>query len=290
MERRNFLAGTAAALPLALAGCLGGNGDGDENDDSTQTTDDTADGSDASGGDEGPLAVGDRASLGGDRALTVDALDVSASVVSRDGADRVVHSGNETRYVHVALEPDGIDDRQAFAADNVTLVVNDESFGDPVFPLGGGPSRYVAAFPVPTDVTPYTASVEVDTGDAAATWELDAREIETVTQTVDYAVSDVSLPDAVEAGASFTAELTVSNNGDAMTLVVQYRGGGNTGRETLDVPAGEESTLELDLTAPDDPGGDDGFGVTLDWGGRGVTEGVIYEESSSSTTTTTSGA
>jgi len=298
MERRDFLAGTTAALPLALAGCLGGSGSGgdsdgtdgdddDDDDDTTRATDDAPNGSGGSGGDDGPLAVGDRAGLGGDRALTVAGLDASAFVVSRDGAERVVHSGNETRYVHVALRPDGVDDREAFAADNVTLVVNGESFGDPVFPLGGGPSQYVAAFPVPTDVTPYTASVEVDAGDATATWELDAREIETITQTVDYAVSDVSLPDAVAPGDSFTADLTVSNNGDAMAFVVQYRGGGNTGRETLDVPAGTEKTLELDLAAPDDPGSDDGFGVTLDWGGRGVTELVTYEEPSSTTTTTT---
>ncbi|MDH5021540.1 hypothetical protein [Halobacterium rubrum] len=277
MNRRDFLAGTAASLPLALAGCLGTGSGGDDDPTQTQTPE-------HSPGD-GPFAVGDEVGLGDDRALTVADFDASAFVVSRDGADRTVHSGKTTRYVHVALKPDGIDDREAFAADNVTLVVNDEEFGDPVFPLGGGPSQFVAAYPVPTDVTPYTASVEVDTGDGeTASWEIDARGIESITQTVDYAVADVSLPDAVEPGAEFTAELTVSNNGDAMEFVVQYRGGGNTGRETLDVPAGEESTLELDLTAPSDPGGDDGFGVTLEWGARGVTELVLYEESTTTTT------
>lgn len=280
MDRRDFLAGTAAAVPVALAGCLGSGDGDDDDDDSTQTQTPETD-------TDGPLSVGDSASLGDDRGLTVAGIDASAFVVSKEGADRTVHSGKTTRYVHVALQPDGIDDREAFAADNVTLVVNDESFTDPVFPLGGGPSQYVAAFPVPTDVTPYTASVEVEAGDATATWELDARAVEDATQTVDYAVSDVSLPESVEPGADFTAELTVSNNGDAMDFVVQYQGGGNTGRETFDAPAGEERTFTLDLTAPSDPSGDDGFGVTLDWGARGITELVTYEQNS--TTTTTSG-
>jgi len=275
MDRRDFLAGTAASLPLALAGCLGSDGGGDG--DSTQTPE-------SSSGD-GPLSVGEEAGLSGDRALTVDGFDASAFVVSKDGSDRTVHSAQTTRYVHVALEPDGIDDRESFAADNVTLHVNDESFTDPVFPLGGGPSQYVAAYPVPTDVTPYTARVEVDTGDATATWELDARAIESITQSVDYAVSDVALPESVEPGATFTADLTVSNTGDAMEFVVQYEAAGSTGRETYDVPAGEETTLELELTAPSNPGdGDDGVAITLDWGASRLAEVVPYEQDTATTT------
>jgi len=277
MDRREFLAGTAASLPLALAGCLGGQGDDETDQTETQTTDDASD---------GPLSAGETASLSGDRALTVADFDASAFVVSKDGADRTVHSDPATRYVHVALKPDGIEDYEAFAAEHVTLRVNDETFTDPVVPLGGGPSQFVAAYPVPSDVTPYTASVEVDTGDATATWELTARDVEAVTQSVDYAVSDVSLPESVEPGATFTAELTVSNNGDAMEFVLQYEAAGSGARQTYDVPAGEETTLELDLTAPSDPGGDDGVSVTLDWGARRVAEVVPYE--SDTTTTTTS--
>ena len=280
MDRREFLAGTAASLPLALAGCLGEQGDDETTPTETQTTKTTDDASDS----DGALAVGDEASLAGDRALTVAGFDASAFVVSRDGADRTVHSEPTTRYVHVALRPDGIDDREAFATENVTLHVNDESFADPVFPLGGGPSQFVSAYPVPTDVTPYTASVEVDTSDATATWELAARDIETITQTVDYAVSDVSLPDSVEPGATFTPELTVSNNGDAMSFVVQYEVAGSAGRETYDVPAGEETTLELDFTAPSDPDeGDDGVAVQLEWGGQGMIEVVPYERETTTT-------
>jgi hypothetical protein len=267
MDRRDFLAGTAASLPLALAGCLGGQGDDESTPNDDQTTQDPS-------GADGPLAVGDEAGLSGDRSLAVSGFDTSAFVVSK-----------ATRYVHVALQPSGIDDREAFAAEHVTLHVNDQSFTDPVFPLGGGPSQFVAAYPVPSDVTPFTASVEVDTGDATATWELAARDIETITKSVDYAVSNVSLPESVEPGASFVAELTVSNNGDAMAFVVQYDTGAAAGRETYDVPAGEETTLELALTAPSDPGDDDGFDITLDWGARGVTELVTYDRSSETTTT-----
>ena len=280
MDRREFLAGTAASLPLALAGCLGEQGD-----DETDTTETTQSG-DGTESDDGPLAVGDEANLSGDRALTVADFDASAFVVSRDGADRTVHSAATTRYVHVALEPTGIEDYETFAAENVTLRVNDESFTDPVFPLGGGTNRFVAAYPVPSDVTPFTASVEVDTGDAEATWELAAREIETITKSVDYAVADTSFPESVEPGATFTVELTVSNNGDAMEFVVQHEVAGAAGRETFDVPAGEETTLELDFTAPSDPDdGDDGVPVELDWGGRGVIEVVPYDRSTGTTTT-----
>lgn len=286
MDRRRFLAGTAASLPLALAGCLGEQGD--EETAQTQTTQSTTDatGTDDASNSDGPLSTGDEASLSGDRALTVAGFDASAFVVSRDGADRTVHSGKTTRYVHVALQPSGIDDHEAFAAEHVTLHVNDESFTDPVFPLGGGANQFVAAYPVPTDVTPFTASVEVDTGDATATWELGAREIETITTTVDYAVSDTAFPESVEPGATFTVELTISNNGDAMAFVVQHEVAGAGGRETFDVPAGEESTFELQFTAPSDPdAGDDGVAVELEWGGRGIIEIVPYERD---TTTTTS--
>lgn len=277
MDRRDFLAGTAAAIPVALAGCLGDNS-GNDDDDSTQTQTQTPE---QTPDDDGPLSVGDSAGLGDDRGLTVAGIDASAFVVSKDGADRTVHSGNTTRYVHVALKPDGIDDREAFAADNVTLVVNDESFTDPVFPLGGGPSQYIAAFAVPNDVTPYTASVEVETGDATATWDLDARAIESATKAVDYAVSNVSLPDSVAPGAEFTADLTVSNAGDAMEFVVQYEAA-SSGRESFDIPAGEESTVTLALTAPSDSTGNDGAAVTLDWGAR------RFEEVVPADTTTTS--
>jgi hypothetical protein len=280
MRRRRFLAGTAATLPVALAGCLGDQGSGgDDGTDSTPTTGDSA------SADDGPLAVGDEANLPGDRALTVDGLDASAFVVSRDGAERTVHSGTTTRYVHVALRPDGIDDYEAFAAEHVTLRVNDEAYTDPVFPLGGGSVRFVAAYPVPADVTPYTASVEVDTGDANATWELDAREIETITTDVDYAVTDVVFPESVEPGETFSVELTVSNNGDAMAFVVQHEAAGSTGRESVDVPAGEETTLVLDFTAPSDPGedDDDGVSVELDWGSKGVAEVVPYDRSATTT-------
>jgi hypothetical protein len=283
MDRREFLAGTAASLPLALAGCLGEQGDDETEPTQTQTTDDSTN-TDDTVNSEGPLSVGEEASLSGGRALTVAGFDASAFVVSRDGAERHIHSEPTSRYVHVALRPDGIDDHEAFAAEHVTLHVNDQSFTDPVFPLGGGPSQFVAAYPVPTDVTPYTASVEVETGDATATWELGAREVETVTKTVDYAVSDVSLPESIEPGATFTAELTVSNNGDAMDFVVQYDTGAGAGRERFDVPAGEETTLELDLTAPSDPDeGDDGAAVQLEWGGQGVIEVVPYDRSSTTT-------
>jgi hypothetical protein len=275
MDRRDFLAGAAATVPFALAGCLGGPGD-----DGT-TSDDTG-----STGNE-TLSVGDEASLSGDRALSVAGVDASAVVVSRDGADRTVHSGNTTRYVHVALRPTGVDDRERFAAEHVTLTVNDETFADPVFPLGGGSNRFVAAFPVPTDVTPYTASVEVDTGDAAATWEFTAREIEAITKTVDYAVTDVSLPESVEPGATFTAELAVSNNGDPMAFTVQHETGAGAGRDSFDLPAGEESAVELELTAPGDPDeGDDGAAVELDWGARSVARVVPYDRGGSETTTT----
>lgn len=281
MDRREFLAGTAASLPLALAGCLGEQGDDETTPSETQTTQTTTEGSTADG--DGPLSVGDEASLSGDRALAVAGFDASAFVVSRDGADRTVHSEPTSRFVHVALRPDGIDDHEAFATEHVTLHVNDESYTDPVFPLGGGSNQFVAAYLVPTDVTPYTASVEVDAGDANATWELGARDIETITKTVDYAVSDVSLPESVEPGATFTAELTVSNAGDAMEFVVQYDTGAGAGRETFDVPAGEETTFELELTAPSDPDDrDDGVGVQIDWGGQGVVEVVPYEGTDSS--------
>ncbi|WP_336034585.1 hypothetical protein [Halobacterium yunchengense] len=286
MERRQFLASASAAVPLALAGCLGGQDD----DPSTTTEPDDTTGEPTTRPtteqptEDGPLSVGETASLSGDRALGVEGVDASAFVLTRGSGADAVHAVEGERYVRVTFAPDGVDDYESFVAEHCTLTVDDETFDDPVFPIGGGQVQFEAAYSVPADLTPYTASVDVDTGDAAATWAFDARDVEAVTQSVDYEVGDLSAPDSVPAGESFTAELPVDNGGDEIEFHAAVRGTANAPlRVSETLPGGEETTVEVDATAPERSGDDDqtgvevGFEVAVDFGHGERSATVDYE-------------
>ena len=279
MERRRFLAGLSATVPLALAGCLGGQDDdtsttASNDETTTQTPDDTT----TSTTDSGPLSVGEKLSLGDDRAIGVVGMDATAFVLTREGTDYQVHSGNTTRYVLVTFDIDAVSDYESLVAENVTLTLNDEqSFGDPVFPLGGGANQFVAAYPVPNDVTPYTGSVDLDTGDQPATWEFDARDIESITQNVDWEVTSETVPDSVAPEAEFGVDLEIESNGDAFEFVTTVAGTASAPtRATFDVPASDTVTKTVELTAPA-ADGESEFHVELDWGGTGIIEVIPFE-------------
>lgn len=267
MQRRQFIAGIATGVPLGLAGCLG----------APNTGGDTTATETAATTDAGTLAVGDAVDLADGGSLSVVDVGAAAFVATRGEGDDQVHSEADGRYVTVKFAPDGIDDYQSFVAENVTLALNgDHEFGDPLFPIGGGPARFDAAFAVPTDVTPYGATVELDTGETAATWELDARDIEAITQTVDYEVTGLSAPESVAPGASFTAELEVVNDGDALTFRGVVEGtAGAPSRFAREVAAGTTETLTFDATAPAADG--ETFDVTIDYGHDDATATVAYE-------------
>ncbi|MFB6071873.1 MAG: hypothetical protein ABEJ88_02800 [Halobacterium sp.] len=277
MDRRSFLASASATVPLALAGCLGG-----QDDSSTTTTTEPTDTTEQTTTQQttttsGPLSFGEEVSLSGDRAIAVADASSTAFVVSRDGSERVVHAGNTTRYVVVTFQVDAISDYESFVPQNVTLTINDATFTDPVFPLGGGFNQFAAAYPVPNDVTPYTASVDLDTGDTTATWEFTARDIQAISQTVDFEVTKVTAPDSVASGAGFSVDLTVDNAGDAMTFVTKVEGtSGAPFRTSFDVPAATKKTVTVDATAPD-AGDASEFDVTLDWGANTATRTISYE-------------
>lgn len=280
MERRRFLASvSAAAVPLSLAGCMGGQDD-EPSETTTEPTDSptTGEPTTTQPTESGPLSFGETAELSGDRALTVESAGASAFAVTRGEGDDQVHSVEDGRYVTVKFSPDGITDYRSFVSEHVTLTVNgEEEFSDPLFPLGGGPSRFDAAYAVPAGITPYTATVDVDTGDATASWEFDARAIEAITQTVDFSVTGLSAPDAVEPDANFTAELTVDNAGDAITFYGVLEGtAGAPARISEDLPAGETTTFDVAATAPEADGADE-FEFAVDYGYDDVAETVAYE-------------
>ncbi|WP_232701050.1 hypothetical protein [Halobacterium wangiae] len=279
MERRRFLAGLTATVPLALAGCIGGQDDEDDtsttaptDDTTTQTPDDTT----TTTTDSGPLSVGDAVSLGDGRELAVVDAGASAFAVTRGTGAEQVHASDDERFVTVKFAPTGIDDYQSFVAENVTLTINDEeTFADPVFPLGGGSNRFDAAYAIPRDLTPYTATVSVETGSEAASWEFDSRDIESVTQNVDFSVGELSVPDSVPAGEGFTAELPVDNGGGALTFYAVVQGTANAPtRISEDLPASEETVVEIQPTAPDTDGE---FDLTVDWSAGSATKTVQLE-------------
>lgn len=287
MDRRRFLASVSASVPLALAGCLGGQDDTPSTTTApTQTTADattetTTDATTTTDGD-GPLGFGEHASLSDDRSISVESADATAFVVTADGTERLVHAGNTTRYTLVTFQIDEIAEYESFVRENVTLAVVDQNddeqtFEPELFPLGGGSNQFTAAFPVPNDVTPYLASVNLDTGDTTAAWEFDAAAISDITQNVDFEVTDVSAPDAVESEASFGVDLTVDNAGDPMTFVAKLLGTASAPtRTSFDLDGSAETTVTVDASAPAADGASE-FDVTADWGADTATRTVAYE-------------
>lgn len=270
MQRRRFLAGLSTTLPLALAGCTNdGTGNSNTTDatttqETTQTTQSTTD---------------TGAQLGDDRTLDVVGADATAFVVTSEDSEPRVQSQRNARQVLVTFAADGVDDPEQFVAENVVLTVNgDHEYADPVFPEGGDASEFDAAYAVPSDVTPYGATVELDTGDTTHSWEFDARDIESITQAVEYEVTNVSVPDTVAPEAAFGAELEVDNAGDAIEFTTSVAATADAPRvATFDVPAGETVTRTLDLTAPANENGEDDFPVELHWGANGFVTVVPYE-------------
>ncbi|MFB6270396.1 MAG: hypothetical protein ABEH83_10655 [Halobacterium sp.] len=290
MERRRFLASVSTTVPLALAGCMGGQDDDTSTTTTgtTQTTESTMQNTTQQQAASGPLSVGEAASLSGGRELAVVDAGASAFVVTRGDAENQVHATEDERYVRVKYAPTGIEDYKSFVADNVTVTVNGRmdsedttTLGDPIFPIGGGPSRFDAAYSIPTDVTPYTATVELQADGGSVAWEFGAEYIEAITQSVDYTVGSLSAPDAVAGGDSFTAELPVENKGDEITFYAVLTGTANAPtRVSETLPSGEETTIQVDATAPEKPsdaGDDASFQFALHWGHGEASADVAYE-------------
>lgn len=294
MERRTFLASVSASVPLAVAGCMGESGDepSTTSESNGTTAEPTTQATTEQPTDSGPLSVGEAASLSDGRELAVVDAGASAFVVTRGDADEQIHAEDGERFIRVKFAPDGIEDYRSFVEDNVRVTVNERSEGtdhgaillEPVFPIGGGPSRFDAAWSIPTDVTPYTATVTLDAGEETYDWVFDAEHIEAITQTVDYTVGSLSAPDSVAPGESFTAELPVENEGDAVEFYAVLTGTANAPtRIAEDLPGGEETTIEVDATAPersdggDQTGAEVGFEFALDWGHGAAAATVDYE-------------
>jgi hypothetical protein len=285
MERRTFLASVSASIPLAVAGCMGESDDEPSNttESNDTTTQPTTQNTTEQPSQSGPLSVGESASLSGGRELAVVDAGASAFVVTRGDADGQVHARENERYVRVKFAPTGIDDYQSFVAKHATFTVNGGidsedtvMLDDPIFPIGGGPSRFDAAYSLPVDVTPYTATVSLDTDDGPVNWEFSAENIETITQSVDYSVGSLSAPDSVAPGDSFTAELPVENAGDEITFYTVLTGTASAPKRiSKALTAGETTTVEVDATAPDTDG--DNFEFALDWGHGTASATVDYE-------------
>lgn len=286
MERRTFLASVSASIPLAVAGCLGG-GDDESGETTTApettTTDQTTDEDSITEENSGPLSVGETASLSDDRELAVLDADASAFVVTRGTGEDRIHAVEGERYVRVKFSPTGLDDYQSFVAENVTVAVNGDldsedtvTLADPIFPIGGGPSRFDAAFSMPTDLTPYTATVSLEMGDESVDWEFSAGYIEAITQAVDYTVGSVSTPDTLAAGDDFTVELPVENEGDDVEFHAVLTGTANAPTQVSEpLTGGEETTIEIEATAPDTDG--DSFELVVDWDYGEASTTVGYE-------------
>ena len=287
MDRRKFIALLSSSIPLSVAGCMsgdGGTGSGttDAPTAATPTTDAPAETTTkptttTTPEADGPLAVGDEVELSDGTAISVDGMDSSIFVLTQGDGGADVEAETGTYYVLVTFGGQGIGDYESFVTENATLVINEQEYGDPVFTYTSGFTTFTAAYQVPADLTPYTGRVKLETGDVSAAWEFDAGVIESITQSVSYAVSSVSVPDAVAPGAPFGIDVTVENGGDPMTFLGQVFGTRAAPvRVRQDVPGSDAKTFTVAAKAPA-AGDESEFDVTLDWGADSISKTIPFE-------------
>lgn len=286
MERRKFLTILSTTVPLSVAGCLGGGNDGGSGSPettATPTTDTTSETTpktttaDTATADDGPLRVGDQVELSGGKAISVDQMDSSISVLTKADRGATVQAEDGAYYVRVTFNGHGITEYESFVTENVSLVVEEQEYGDPVFTYTSGFNTFTAAYRVPADLIPYTGRVNLETDDVSVAWEFNAGNIESITQAVDYSVAGVSVPDATARGSPFELEITVENGGDPMTFLAQVFGtmkGPIRVREA--VPGDDAKTFTVKGKAPATTEEDE-FEVTLDWGADSVSKTIQFE-------------
>lgn len=268
-----------------MAGCMGDGNDGGSVTTAAPTTDEpagttaepTTTATTTTAEDDGPLSVGDRVGLSDDRAISVARIDSSVFVLTQADGGAEVKGENGTYYVLVSFNGHGITEYESFVRENVSVVIEEEEYGDPVFTYASGFNTFTAAYQVPADIVPYRGSVRLDAGDVSAVWEFDAGVIDAITRSVDYSVSSLSVPDSVAPESPFSIEFTVENGGDPMTLLAQVFGTLEAPlRIREDVPEKDGKTVTVAAKAPA-AGDADEFDVTLDWGADSTTETITFE-------------
>ncbi|MFT4890665.1 MAG: hypothetical protein ACI9YT_001583 [Halobacteriales archaeon] len=284
MERRKFITVLSSMVPLSMAGCMGGQNDGGSGTTAAPTTDEPA-GTTAepttttttTPEDDGPLSVGDRVELSDDRGISVARIESSVVVLTQADGGADVKGEKGGYYVLVSFDGNGISEYESFVRENVSVVIEGEEYGDPVFTYASGFNTFTAAYQVPADIVPYTGSVRLDTGDLSAIWEFDGGVIDAITRKVDYSVSSLSVPDSVAPESPFSIEFTVENGGDPMTFLAQVFGTLEAPlRIREDVPESDAKTVTVAAKAPA-AGDADEFDVTLDWGADSTTETIPFE-------------
>lgn len=278
MDRRRFLATLSTTVPLAVAGCLGGQDDEPSTTTESTTDQPTTTTTTTTTTQSGPYSVGQQVDLSDDRAIGVAGGDASAFVLTRTDGEVSLHGAADKHYVHVVFNVTNVPDYESLVRDSVTLTIGDQSFDRPLFPLGGGFNQFAAAYAIPNDLTPYSPTVDLDTGDTTATWAFDAPTVSAITQEVDYTVTSLSVPDSVASEGAFTATLTIENAAsDPFEFVSILRGTASAPvRLRHDVPANETTSFDIDATAPA-ADGSDSFDLTLDWAYDAATRTISYE-------------
>ncbi|WP_232687569.1 hypothetical protein [Halobacterium zhouii] len=276
MNRRRFLTAVSATLPLSVAGCLG---NGNDDDQQTSTGSPTTDEPTTSE----PMKVGETADLSGETALTLLDGTAHASIIvgTEDGPEVAANEGK--KWALLNFDADAVDDRQTLVSDSVTLTLNETDYTDPTFVARGGQNDFTAAYEVPADLSPWAGHVTVDTGDASATWQLDARTLEDMAHAVSYSVTSVSVPDSVARGDSYDVDVTVENAGSAAMRFLARLNPAGVSPTTVEfeVPQGETKTNTTTVTASVAEGTEE-FDVSLDWGVDSTTKTIAVDSSSSS--------
>lgn len=267
-----------------MAGCMGDGNDGGSGTTAAPTTDEPA-GTTAepttttttTPEDDGPLSVGDRVGLSDDKAISVARIDSSVFVLTQADGGADVKGENGAYYVLVSFNSHGITEYESFVRENVSVVIEEDEYGDPVFTYASGFNTFTATYQVPADIVPYTGSVRLDTGDVSAVWEFDAGVIDAITRSVDYSVSSLSVPDAVAPESPFSIEFTVENGDDPMTFLAQVFGTLEAPlRIREDVPEQDAKTVTVAAKAPA-AGDESEFDVTLDWGADSISKTIPFE-------------
>lgn len=261
MERRGYLASTAALATVALTGCTGSSTDDPDGPGTDPSTDETAQSPTPS---PTPSPQNESSLQAGGYALRLSNPRVRASTLDA-GTHVDVVASEGTQYLVVEATTDGSapgDLPLRFEADGAVVAAHAQYVGRPE-----SDRRAAIAFEVPVDDYG-SAAIVLDTGDERDRWPVPDGRITALGTAPDFHVVSFEVPDAVEHGQPFQSSFTVANEGARDARFLAEFGHAlisDTDEIEVTVPVGEQRTHE-ETIEPYYESGPETVPVVLDWG------------------------
>ena len=183
--------------------------------------------------------------------------------------------------------PDGVSPGEEF---EVRVVVTNEGDGEgtgtvtATFEGSTQEQETSALFPLREETLTFSAAAPEESGSYEYTVSTDAG---TATATVDvvgdpaFEITETTVPETAEAGATVEVSVTVANTGDGPgeATVTYDLGGADSGEESVELDSGDSKTVTFEVTVPEEDGSYD-LSLTVD--GNTTTASITVEASEES--------